>query len=237
MKLPLKAPFNMPKVNSRFAQRNTIIFHHDLLLTQCALDAYLKFHFGEAEQRFVEEYFSIGTSVLRRARQRAAAEDQQFLARWSTRRKGLAKEHFACLPRLFGLEIGLAVAALHAAVTTEATGTDPATAITALEIGPAPAIRAAAARLVERLKLPHASRDEIKALCRRYLAEHSGVPVGPLSAVTGLTGRILLGLRPPLQSRETVRNDYWKETFKHSPDFPVWSTLRAEAGRPLNGWR
>ncbi len=206
-------------------------------LTHCALHGYLKFHAGEVEQRFVEEYFGIGHSVLRKARKRVTAEDPTSLGRWSTLRKGLAKEHFASLQRLFGLNIGLAVAGLHVAVTAEATGAAPESVVAALGVKGGFGVQAAAARLVEGMKSPKANREEVKALSRRYEAEHPGVPIGPLSAVTGLTERILLGLRPPREKRELTPNDWWKETFKQSPDFPVWSALRAEVGRPLNGWR
>jgi hypothetical protein len=206
-------------------------------LTHCALHGYLKFHAGEAEQRFVEKYFGIGHSALCKARKRVTAEDPTSLGRWSTRRKGLAKEHFGSLRRLFGLDIGLAVAALHAAVTAEATGAALESVLTALEVKGGIQIQAAAARLVARMKSPKANREEVKALSRRHEAEHPGVPMGPLSAVTALTERILLNLRPPHDKRELIRNDWWKRTFKQSPDFPVWSALRAAVGRPLNGWR
>jgi hypothetical protein len=67
---------------------------------------------------------------------------------------------------------------------------------------------------------------------------YPGVPLGPLSAVTGVTKRILSNLRPPRQGRgSSGRNDWWKDTFKQSRDFRVWSAMRAEVGYPLNGWR
>jgi hypothetical protein len=207
------------------------------LRTYCALLSYLKFHAGKTEQRFIEEYFGIGHAVLRKARKRVMAAEPTGLGRWSTRRKGLAQEHFGSLRQLFGLGTGLATAALHVAATAEATGADPESLVAALMTKGGVEIQAAATRLVARMKSPTANGEEVKALSRHYLAEHPGVPLGPLSAVTGLTKRILSNLRPRREKPGLIRNDWWKAIFKQSPDFAVWSALRTAAGHPLNGWR
>jgi hypothetical protein len=172
------------------------------------------------EQRFVEEYFGVSHSVLRKAWKHSATGEAVVSPRWSTCRKGLARRHFDRLRRLFGLETELALDALHQAVTTEATG--------------AVCESAMAGRLLEKIKSPKANVEEVKALARQYLEEHPGMPLGPLSAVTGLTRRILSNLRPP---HEGSSCDWWKEAFKQSEDYRIWSTLRLKAGLPLNGWR
>ena len=204
------------------------------LLTHCALHSYLRFYAGETEQRLVEEYFGIGHSVLRKAR-RSIGADSASLGRWSSQRVELATRHFGSLRRLFGLETELAVAALHVAVTAEATGA-PQSVVAALQAQDGLGTRAAAARLVNRMRSSQANRQEVKALLRHYLAAHPGIPLGPLSAVTGVTTRILSKLRP-LHEKQSVRDDWWKEAFKQSPDLRVWSALRAEAGLRRNGWR
>jgi len=193
---------------------------HDLdLLTASALHAYLSCHAGEVEQRFVEQYFGVCHSVLRQAWKRSKAPS----GRWSTYRKGLASRHFDSLDRLFGMDIPKALDALHHAVTMEATGvtTD----------------LVAAARLLERIEASNSNADELKALVRQYLHAHPGVPLGPLAAVTGLTPRILSNLRPPAPAADVMRNDGWKQTFKQSEDFRIWTALREDAGLPLNGWK
>jgi hypothetical protein len=206
------------------------------LLTHCALRSYLRFYAGEAEQSLVEDYFGIGPSVLRKAR-RSMAAGPASLERWSRQRNELARNHFGSLRRLFGRETGQAVALLHLAVTAQATGAPLPSVAAALDMYGGSATTAAATRLAERMKSPKASRQAVKALLRHYLAEHPGVPLGPLSGVTGVTPRILSNLRPPRDKPAAVRDDWWKETFKQSADFKVWSTLRTEAGLPRNGWR
>ena len=147
---------------------------------------------------------------------------------WGRTRRLKVARHFNGLASLFGLPVAEAVSLLHIAVTQRATQAGLDTVLNALFPETTPGLReeitARQREFSNKLAAPGAF--ELTALVRAYFKEHCGVPLHPISEVSGLTERRLEVLLPSRHSGERIRRAEWSAQFPGTDDSVIWAALR-----------